>query len=161
MNDTKLNEISTKIFFIKYGICLLFLSLVLGILIYTTTIANRSWKNNLRNSVYFCLNEKQPGNWTLGEFIELDNPFSTSCACYKAIKKDSDANYYAVIARITTFYGPMNCVFIYEPEGEVTFIGPTMIHGRIKERISETFFSVRIRYFSERIPLILKNVEEK
>ncbi|MCQ2572718.1 MAG: hypothetical protein MJ182_02355 [Treponema sp.] len=148
-------KISTKTFFINYTIFAGIILGVLGILIYTVFASRVAWNNNLKYSIEKVLEENEPGSWSVGSPIEINNPLTLRSGCYGARNRKTGDMHYAFITRIPTVYGPMGAVFTCTLEGEVKFEGYSSLHGRILKQISQSKYDTRLQYFSERIPGII------
>jgi len=147
-------EITNKKFFTNYAFFLLILLVVFGILIYPSIVSKKSWNNNLRVSVQNVLDESQNGIWKVGAVIDIDKPIATSCAAYNITNKTDNSKASAVIIRITTLYGPLPAVFIYNND-EVTFAGYSSLHGRVKNQLMAGISDKRREYWQKKIPDIL------
>ena len=80
---------------------------------------------------------------------------STSAACYEVRNRESGEISYACVARVTTYFGPVNSVFLCTTDGDVSFVGISSVHGRIKNQIENSLDSKKLEYFAERIPQII------
>ena len=115
--------ISYKKFFINYAIFLGIITVLMGILIYTTKITQKSWSKNLKKNLEIVLEESDPSTWFITNSIKLKNAFTLNAACYEARNKKSGQVYKAIIINTQTIYGPIPAVFIMDKNGEVEFIG--------------------------------------
>lgn len=150
------NEISYKVFFKNYGIVVAYLVIIFGILIYITKVSNKSWQNNLRNTTQIVLDEYNPNEWVLGNNIRIKNALSQSTACYEARNKKNGEIYKSVIIRVQSLYGPLSAVFVVDKNNEVSFIGYSSIHGKVKKQLLNNTYNKRLTYWQSRIPEILK-----
>lgn len=138
----------------SFGFLLLITVLIFTILIYSIKISRNSWETKLVTSVQKVLEEKFPSEYTVGNFVELENPISSNAAVYQ-IKNNSSGEFaYAVIVRIATFYGPYSAVYIYEND-ESSFVGLCSLHGRIAQQFTDETSDKRIKYWKNKIPEIL------
>ena len=142
-------------FFKNYGILLGFLAVILGILLYFTTVSQKSWVNNLRNSVNSVLNEKEVDSWVLGNYYKIKSPVSQNVVCYDARNKKNGEMYKTVMIKIQTFYGPLPAVFVVK-DNEVNFMGYATLHGRVYNQIINNKSNKRINYWKAKIPEILE-----
>ena len=154
MTEKNKSNFSTKVFFIHYGIFFAFILLVSAVLVYTIYVSRASWFKNLKTACETVLEESEPGEWTLGETVELKNPAKTATVCYEA-HNSSGENAFAVIKRIQTFYGPLTAVFVCTEDKEVSLKGFVSLHGRIKVQLESFKNNKRITYYAERIPEII------
>lgn len=154
-------EITNKKFFTNYAFFLLILLVVFGILIYPAIVSKKSWNNNLRVSVQKVLNEYENEKWKVGAAIDIDKPITTSCAAYNITNKIDGSKACAVIIRITTLYGPLPAVFIYNYDNEVIFAGYSSLHGRVRNQLTAGVTDKRREYWQKKIPDILSQPGEK
>ncbi len=151
-----MQEITNKKFFINYAFFLLILSVLFGILIYATVLSKKSWNNNLSKSVQKVLDEYEPETWTVKDSIVINKPISVNCAAYQIKNNMDNSSAVAVILRVTTFYGPLPAVFIYNDDENITFAGFSSLHGRVRQEAQGTKSDKRINYWKSKIPEILK-----
>ncbi len=147
--------ISYKKFFINYAIFLGIITVLMGILIYTTKITQKSWSKNLKKNLEIVLEESDPSTWFITNSIKLKNAFTLNAACYEARNKKSGQVYKAIIINTQTIYGPIPAVFIMDKNGEVEFIGYSSIHGRVREQLMNDTSNKRIQYWKKKIPYII------
>ena len=147
--------ISYKKFFINYAIFLGIITVLMGILIYTTKITQKSWSKNLKKNLEIVLEESDPSTWFITNSIKLKNAFTLNAACYEARNKKSGQVYKAIIINTQTIYGPIPAVFIMDKNGEVEFIGYSSIHGRVREQLMSDTSNKRIQYWKKKIPYII------
>ncbi len=154
MTEKNKSNFSTKVFFIQYGIFFAFILLVTGILVYTIYVSRASWFENLKTACETVLEENEPGEWVLGQTVEIKNPAKTATVCYEAFNSSGETAF-AVIKRIQTFYGPLTAVFVCTEDKEVSLKGFVSLHGRIKGQLENFENNKRITYYAERIPEII------
>lgn len=151
-----MQEITNKKFFINYAFFLLILSVLFGILIYATVLSRKSWNNNLSKSVQKVLDEYDQGTWTVNESIAINKPIGVNCAAYQIKNNKNNSSAKAIILRITTFYGPLPAVFIYNDDENISFAGFSSLHGRVRQEAESNKSDKRIKYWQSKIPEILK-----
>ena len=149
-------QISYKNFFINYAIFVLIAAAVFGILIYVVKVSQKSWDNNLKASVEYCLAETEPDTWEIGMPVRINNPMSAASACYEARNKKSGENCRAMIIRMQTFYGPHCGVFIIDSNKRVEFKGYSSIHGRCAAQLISANKGRRVEYWKMRIENMLE-----
>ena len=150
-------EITNKKFFTNYAFFLLIILVIFGLLIYPVILSRKSWTYNLKTSVQKVLDEYQ-NEWTVTTPIEINKPVTTSCAAYNIKNKNTGEQAKAVILRVTTFYGPLPAVFIYDEsqtENKVIFAGYSSLHGRVKTQLDQADSDKRREYWQSKIPEIL------
>lgn len=149
-------QISYKNFFINYSIFVLFALIVFGILIYVIKVSQKSWEKNLKATVEYTLSESEPDTWELDKYVMIDNPLTTSAACFDARNKKSGENCKVIIIRIQTFYGPQSGIYIVENKDKITFKGYASLHGRCAEQLKKSNNGRRVEYWNKRIAELYK-----
>ncbi len=145
-----------RIFGIFLGILIIFFAILFAMI----KVSEKSWTEGLKNSVQNVLEQKSSGEWIVGNAIPLNSTFSTSASLYELRNKEKTDKYYAIIIRITTLYGHMPAVFIYNKTTGAEFIGYSAVQGRIKKLLEENYADSSVNYWLERIPLIIENAEK-
>ena len=151
-----MQEITNKRFFRNYAFFILILVVIFAILTYSVIVSKKSWSNNLANSVQKVLNEYENGRWTVEDNISINGPISVNCAAYNIKDKKNNSNAKAIIIRVTTFYGPLPAVFIYEQKDDITFAGWSSLHGRIRRESLSSRSNKRLEYWKSKLPEILE-----
>lgn len=151
------NEITNKEFFARYGIFVVIIIVLFGILIYPIKVSQKSWIKNLRSNIEFVLDEREPNGWIVESPVPIKNSFCLSAACYNARNRTSGDLYKVMILRIQTLYGPLPGVFLIDAEENVEFVGFVSLHGRIAEQIKHNDKTTRIQFWKEKIPYILND----
>ena len=143
--------------FASYGILTGILAAMIVILLTFTLISRKSWRNGLREEVSQVL-EKTDSSYTVGEWVKLNTPFTTTASVYKITESGNSSKWlYGIIIRITTMYGPLGAVYVYDLKADTTkFIGFADTASDIAAQIEHNSRFSQIKYWSERIPLILK-----
>ena len=151
-----IQNISYKDFFIRYGIFVAILTILIGLLIYPIKVSQKFWTHNLRTTVEKVLDERNPNTWTVENSVNINNQFTTNAACYDARNRKTGDVYKAMIVRIQTLYGPLPAVFLIDNNREVDFVGYSSLHGVVNEQLMNNTNSKRIKYWIEKIPTILE-----
>ena len=154
-----MSEVSYKKFFKNYGLFVAILTVVFGILAYTSKVAQKKWQVSLKETVENVLEENNPSVWSVGNNVKINNVFSLSAACYEVRNKSKGGVCLAVIIRTGSLYGPVPVVFIYDKAAadneKVSFVGYASLHGRINRIESDKGINKRISYWMKKIPEIL------
>lgn len=58
-------------------------------------------------------------------------------------------------------YGPLPAVFISDGKHTARFIGIAGLHGRVYDAIESSGAKSQIRYWAERIPVLIRQQEER
>lgn len=150
-----MQEITNKTFFKNYAFFVLILAVLFTVLTYSIVLARKSWTNNLAVSVQKTLDEYEPKTWVVTEPVAIDKPVGFNCAAYSLTNKKTGDSARAVIVRITTLYGPLPAVFVYDKDGESVFAGYSSLHGRIREQLLHHQSDKRREYWQSKISEIL------
>ena len=151
-----IQNISYKDFFIRYGIFVAILAILICLLIYPIKVSQKFWTQNLRTTIEIVLDEKSPNSWTVENAVPLKNSFSTNAACYEARNRKTGDLYKVIIIRVQTLYGPLPAVFTIDKDNKVEFIGYSSLHGVISDQLLNDNYGKRIEYWIKKIPLILE-----
>lgn len=144
-----------KTFFKNYGILSAIIVTVFVVLFYSVKLSRNSWNENLKKSVETVLEEKLPGEWFVGNSIQLKNNLSSNAAAYQIRNKKDFTDSTAVIIRTQTFYGPLPAVYICDSQNQVEFVGYASVHGIIGRQLTFAGVDKRIQYWQQKIPNII------
>lgn len=142
----------------NYGLFLAIIIIIFGIIFSFALLSRNFWKEGLKTQIENVLLE-QKQDYTVGSFIQIKSPFSTSCAVYSINQKGKkNANKYAVIIRLTTLYGQIPAIYIYDSaKDDVTFIKMLTLNGASEKQIVDISKNMQISFWSKRIPSIINN----
>lgn len=152
---------SYKNFFKKYGLFLSILVVLIALLIYSVIFARGPWQKHLKTQIENVLMENDGDNWSVGEYINIDNPFTLNAACFQARYKKTGETMNVIILRTQTFYGPVAAVFSIDKNNNVNFIGYSSLHGRVATQLLNSRADKRLDYWKKKIPEILENGGER
>lgn len=155
MSDNK-NVLSSQKF--KKASIFAALALIIFCLLVLMTLATKnSWKFYLGKAVENTLFENDETSYKIGDYICVNTGLASSTAIFELNKNSfNDGSYYAVIIKITTMYGPLPAVFIYEKNTGAQFIDFILAQGKVKEQILHTSQNSQIAYWANRIPGIVE-----
>ncbi len=156
-----MQKINTKEFLKDYAIFIGILVVFFAILFGMTKLSSNKWTEGLKNSIQSVLDEKQPQTWNVGDSLKIKSAFSTSAGVYELSNKNDAERYYAVTLRVTTFFGPMPAVFVYNKNKGCEFKGYYAIKGRVKKILENTPNDSRIAYWSEKVHKIVEISEKE
>ncbi len=145
-----------RIFGCFIGIVVFFLAVLVGMI----KLSEKKWNSGLKVSVQTVLDNKNPKTWAVGNSVPLNSPFSTSANLFEVRSLDSAEKYYALIIRITTLYGHMPAVFVYNNARGAEFIGYSGVQGRVKKLLEENYADSSIAYWLERVPVVIQEAEK-
>ena len=143
----------------EYGIfagCIVLLAIVLSVAAIFTKGAGQA---GIKTEIARVLEEAEPGVWHIGDFVDFGAPVSSSAACFSV--KGGSGSGYACIVRMETMYGPLPAVFISDGRHTARFVGIAGLHGRVYAAIESGGAKSQIRYWAERIPLLIRLEEER
>lgn len=139
----------------KYGILVGVLTLLFLILVGVTLASRKAWIRGLSQNVDAVLNESY-GEFSIENNIPVLSGFNVSGAIFKVSKASSASDYYAMILRVQTMYGPVPGVFLYEPgKTYSTFMGFTTINGNLEKQIYDVSKNSQISFWENKIPEII------
>ncbi len=154
-------ENSSKKLLKEYGILAGALVGIFALLIVFVVLSENEWRTGLKEKVGTVLEEEEPGEWIIGEYVGIKAPAALSAACFQVRRKDSGAKGYVLMLRIETMYGPFPAVFVYSEKAGARFVGISGLHGRVRKLIGNGTDNAKINFWIKRIPDIVKNAEER
>ena len=143
----------------EYGIfagCIVLLAIVLSV---AAIFTKGAMHTGIKTEIARVLEEAEPGVWHIGDFVDFAVPVSSSAACFSV--KGGSGNAYTCIVRMETIYGPLPAVFISDGKHTARFIGIAGLHGRVYDAIESSGAKSQIRYWAERIPVLIRQQEER
>lgn len=155
LNLNALN-LRTKELWRVYGIFTALLVVMLTAAGGAVKLSSAHWERGLRSVVEKTLSENTDFNGKVGRFVRIKSPFSLSAALFELEPSLSDGADYAIVIRVQTMYGPFPAVFVYGKESDTRFIGFASISGRVKRLLEDNDFDPRIRYWTAKVPAIMR-----
>lgn len=155
LNLNALN-LRTKELWRLYGIFTALLVVMLTAAGGAVKLSSARWERGLRSVVEKTLSENTDFNGKVGRFVRIKSPFSLSAALFDLEPPLSDGADYAIVIRVQTMYGPFPAVFVYGKESDTRFIGFASISGRVKRLLEDNDFDPRIRYWTAKVPAIMR-----
>jgi hypothetical protein len=144
----------------QYGILVGIIIGMFALLTVVIVLSENKWKNGLKDEIGRVLEEEEPGEWIVGEYIGLKTPEALSASCFQVRRKDNGAKGYALMLRIETIYGPFPAVFLYNDKAVARFVGIPGLHGRVLKMIGNGTNDAKVVFWIKRIPNIIKNAEQ-
>ncbi len=144
-----------------YCIFIGFIVFFFCILLLLSLFSYKKWSNGLKNHVEEVLGRTSPGSYIVGDNIKIHSLFSVSAACYKVLPAREEnnikvGNVYAVIMRVTTIYGPLPAVFIYDDVNGTSFKGFSCLDEELEKHFEETLRNSQLQYWEKQIPKMLE-----
>lgn len=158
MMDT---ENSSKKLLKEYGILAGAVTGIFALLIVFVVLSRNDWRNGLKEKIGTVLEEEEPGEWIVGDYVGINAPAALSASCFQVRRRDSGAKGYVLMLRIETMYGPFPAVFVYSEKADARFVGISGLHGRVRKQIGNGAGDAKINFWIKRIPDIVKNAEER
>ena len=155
LNLNALN-LRTKELWRVYGIFTALLVVMLTAAGGAVKLSSARWERGLRSVVEKTLSGNTDFNGKVGRFVRIKSSFSLSAALFELEPPLSDGADYAIVIRVQTMYGPFPAVFVYGKESGTRFIGFASISGRVKRLLEDNDSDPRIRYWTAKIPAIMR-----
>jgi len=135
------------------GIILAFFLILAGMIF----AGKKNWENGLRLAVEQVLPTNE---WQCGEMIPVNSNYSVSAACFKIsnIKMPSKKSY-ALVLRISTYYGPLPAVFLFQ-DGKASFQGIAYLNNSVAKEFTENQFNRQLDYWTDTATLIVRRALE-
>ncbi len=141
----------------KSGIFAALVLIVFCLLVLMSFAGKNSWKFYLGKTVENTLFANDETSYKIGNYIPIKTGLASSAAIYELNKSGfKDGSYYGVIIKITTMYGSLPAVFIYEKNTGAQFVDFVLGQGKAKEQILLSSQNTQIAYWAERIPDIVE-----
>ncbi len=150
-----INTIDAREFWRIFGVFFALVAVSALVNIGFVKLGRKNWEKGLGESVQKVLDEKFPGEWILTGAKTIENPFSLSAALFSVKSKSGARKSNAVMIRTQTLYGPHSAVFLYDGEGEASFVGYSGVHGRIRALMEERNSDIFISRWARKIPQIV------
>ena len=131
------------------GIILAFFIILAGMIF----AGKKNWEKGLRLAVEQVL---PPNEWQCGDMVPLNSNYSVSAACYKVSNiKSPSKKYYALVLRISTYFGPLPAVFLYQGD-KAAFEGIAYLNNSVAKEFNENKFNRQIDYWTDTATLIVR-----
>ncbi|MBQ0002631.1 MAG: hypothetical protein KBT21_03755 [Treponema sp.] len=157
---------------LKVKTYLIFTSLLIVMALLLTSfslLARKNWNNQLRVHVETVLEnsrpEEFPAKYSIGNPVKINSSISVSSNMYEITSKSNKTSKYVLITRITSYWGPLAAVFLYDGNGVVTFEGFVFPSKRIESQFDNAENELSIKYWKNKALVIfeqtLKDGEKK
>jgi hypothetical protein len=135
-----------------------FLAAFFVLLLLSTVLSRSSWKNGLRKEIQEVFAENLI-DAEISSWIKIKSVFTTQASVYSLTKKNpSDAENFAVIARIPTLYGPVAAVFLWSSADEnAKFLGLSHTDFSMAQKIESASLNSQIASWEKRIPKFIRS----
>ena len=143
---------------VTYGFFSGLLVLLFTLLVVFSLFSQKRWDEGLKQPLKAALSQSFYREYTLSSPVLLTVPFAASCAGYVLISPTGTQNYYGIVVRCTTMYGPFAAVFVYDVNhGTAEFIDYAQLDGKARSAIVNASRNSQLRYWEKKIPAIMKN----
>ena len=120
-------------------------------------LGRKNWDKGLRLAVEQVLPASE---WQCGNAIPINSNFSISSALYEIVNiKSPSKKSYALVLRISTYFGPLPAVFLYQ-DGKATFEGIAYLNNSIAKEFKENKFNRQIDYWTNTAALVVRKALE-
>ncbi len=138
--------------FSKYGIFCGILFVMFGLMLLFVILSRSAWNKKLSSEVQECVTEYYDENYTVGNVISFSDSFSLNAFFCELKLNGKDSEKYAVLVRITTFYGPLPAVFIYDSKTKKTeFLCFSDLKNLATDIVIENSKKLQIEYWTDKI----------
>lgn len=138
------------------------LILMILILIPFIFLAKNSWNEKLKNQVEIVLensrNEEYSKSLSIGKPVKINSTIAVSSNMYKVISVNDSKQRYALITRVTTYYGPQAGVFYFDENKKVSFEGFACLNERVSKQIKNSDNDITIKYWENQASKIFNQV---
>lgn len=145
---------------IKFAIAAGTVLVLLGLLFLFTFLSRKSWSDGIAEQVRVVLAENDL-EYSVGDMDKIHSGVSASLVSFTLNEPEK----HGVVVRVSTLYGPLPAVFIYNEENKrASFVGFADLKGIAEDIIGPAVKGSQIPYWEGRIPKILgaaKNIRSK
>ncbi len=117
-----------------------------------TVLSRSNWERGLRSAVEDVFTDD---DFRVGDMVKIDSAFSVSGAVFELDSNKTRSKNYALILRITGYYGPLPAVFIYQ-DGKVSFKGIAYFKNSVSREFDKNEFDAQISYWTARAKDIIE-----
>ncbi|MBQ0162018.1 MAG: hypothetical protein KBS84_02515 [Treponema sp.] len=142
---------------------LVFTSLIIVMALILTgfsLLARKSWNEQLKEQVQTVLEKSRPDDfpskYTIGKPVKINSSLAVSSNMYKITSSTSNAKKYVLITRVTSYWGPLAAVFLYDKESGVSFEGFALSSERIETQFTNTEADITIKHWTEKAKIIFE-----
>lgn len=153
---------------LKVKTYLIFTSLILVMTLILTgfsLLSRKNWDNQLRTQVETVLQNSRPdefpAKYTVGDAIKINSSIAVSSNMYKITSSSSMSEKYVLITRVTSYWGPLAAVFLYDENHFVTFEGFAFPSKRLEIQFNETENDLTIKYWKNKARNIFEQTLNK
>lgn len=156
MDITTKKRLRTLLFFT------VFLLVMTMILAGFSLLAEKKWNEKLSVQVETVLEESRPldfpKKYTVAEPVKINSLAAVSSNMYRIVPVSGNGgDLFALITRVTTFYGPQAAVFLYGADHRVSFEGFACLNSRVARYFENKDSDLAVRFWISQAAKIFEN----
>src|SRR5574344_453661 len=93
---------SSKLLLKQYGLLAGILIVLFAIAAAVVLLSENKWHSGLKEEIEQVLEEEEPGEWAVGDYMPIKAPVALSSACFAAKNRKTGARSLVLILRIET-----------------------------------------------------------
>lgn len=116
-------------------------------------LAKKNWNSRLAANVEQVLQTSRPEEFndkglSVGNPVKINSTVSVSSNVYEIVDQKNNVEKYALITRITTYYGPQAAVFLFDKTTGITFEGFACIKSRVLKQFDNKDTDIILNYWT-------------
>lgn len=125
-------------------------------------LGKQNWNYRLAYNVEEVMKTSRPldfpEKFAVGKPVKINSGIATSSNLYEIVDlKSNRVTNYALITRVTTYYGPQAAVFFYDDVKGVTFEGFACLHSRIMKQFDNKDSDLVIKFWKQTAEKVFKD----
>lgn len=116
-------------------------------------LAKSSWNNRLAVNVYEVLQnsnaEFSQNNLRVGNPVKINSTAAVSSNVYEIIDDNDNVVNYALITRVSTYYGPQAGVFLFNQGSTITFEGFACLNSRVTNQLENRETDIILKHWNK------------
>lgn len=117
-------------------------------------LARKNWNNRLAVNVNEVLQTNMPevfneNGLTVGKAVKINSTIAVSSNVFEIVNSKGSAVKYALITRITTYYGPQAAVFLYDEKEGISFAGFACLNSRVLNQFNNKDSDIILNYWTK------------
>lgn len=150
MLDNLDNKTKLKTFIIFTAILILMTLILSGF----TLLARKNWNNRLAENVEVVLQTSRPDEFKdkglmVGKVVKINSTAAVSSNVYEIVNQNNTVENYALITRITTYYGPQAAVFLFNDDKGISFEGFACLKSRVLKQFENKESDIILNYWTK------------
>ena len=150
MLDNLDNKTKLKTFIIFTAILILMTLILSGFAL----LARKNWNNRLVENVEVVLQASRPDEFNekglmIGKAVKINSTAAVSSNVYEIVNNNNTVEKYALITRITTYYGPQAGVFLFDKDKGISFEGFACLKSRVLKQFENIDSDIILNYWTK------------